>query len=231
MVQNDFSECDLEASDPVQAALQAKLDASILGTYGSSATHANNEDTIDEDESSPEVTISNLASGTAEKKRLAKKPDVDHLKPGTITTDEGDIVPLFGPGDKIIVERNCSFLEGTPWLDTVIYRVVAIDDESGLITCLNDELGHNSAVSFKSPHQKVFLCPLKGNPFTEGAKKLMAKESAKEKTPITGNIAVVKSGGRGRPKGTKNRPKAEIQAEKKAKMEIKKQKQAKKMKR
>lgn len=229
MVQEEFSEGIESPPDPVQAELQARLDALILGKlsdpYMDRSRLGELGDVDDE-----QLEISNLSTESSEKKRLAKKPDTDHLKPGTVVTAEGEVLPIFGPGDKIVVERNCSFLNDNPWLDTLVYRVVSIDDDTGVITCTDDELNHHAAVSFKSPHQKVFLCPKKGNPFTEGTKKIMAKEALQVPDQQTGEIAPVKKGGRGRPKGAKNRPKDVIQAEKKIKAEEKRAKAAKRSK-
>lgn len=206
--------------------LQAKLEAAVLGKLAPEPVVPGDDG--EDSSSGGGDQVSNLSSLSIENKRLARRPDTDHLKPGTVQGPDGEIYPLFNAGDKIIVERSCSFLPGNPWLDTYVYEVLSIDDHTGVVQCLDHELGHRSAVSFKSQFQKVFLCPKKGNPFTETAKKLAAKEDArrgeagKDGTPADPQVKK----GRGRPKGTKNRPKDVILAEKKKKAEEKKAKRA-----
>jgi hypothetical protein len=214
-------------SEARATALQARLEAAVLGKLvGESSENLEPEE--------QQISVSNLSSGAGEARRLARRPDTDHLKPGTVSTGEGEVLPLFNVGDRIVVERCCSFLSGNPWLDTYIYKVISIDDETGAIHCLDEDTEHHSTVSFKSKFQRVFLCPKTGNPFTETAKKLAAKEEARvvaKKEGLAGPdgaLQVLREGkkGRGRPKGTKNRPKEVIMAEKQKKAEEKRTKKA-----
>jgi hypothetical protein len=213
-------------SEARATALQARLEAAVLGKLvGESSENLEPEE--------QQISVSNLSSGAGEARRLARRPDTDHLKPGTVSTGEGEVLPLFNAGDRIVVERCCSFLSGNPWLDTYIYKVVSIDDETGAVKCLDEDTEHHSTVSFKSKFQRVFLCPKTGNPFTETAKKLAAKEEAravakKEGLPSRDETPAAPVGkkGRGRPKGTKNRPKEVIMAEKQKKAEEKRVKKA-----
>lgn len=143
-----------------------------------------------------------------EQKRLSKRPNIDHLPNGTVVLDDGSILPLFDVGDRIIAERHISFLNGHPWLDTRVYLVKSIDDDTGAVHCFDEELHHYACVGFKHPFTRIKLCPKKGNPF---------KAPKVEKTKV--ELPPGEKKRRGRPKGSKNRPKEIIQAERQAKKE------------
>jgi hypothetical protein len=97
-----------------------------------------------------------LGPEETERLRIAKRPDVSRLKPGTAIVD-GDVLPLFTVGEDIIVERMSSILDGHPWLDTRSYNVREIDDETGAVKCLDNEGKFSANVSFKSEYQHVYL--------------------------------------------------------------------------
>lgn len=159
----------------------------------------------DEDEPVEDGT---LTPEQREQKRLARRPNIDHLPNGTAVLVDGTILPLFDVGDKIIAERHISFLQGHPWLDTRVYTVRSIDDETGAVHCSDDELLHYACIGFKHPFTRIKLCPKKGNPF---------KAPKVEKPKV--ELPPGEKKRRGRPKGSKNRPKDVIQAEKQAKKE------------
>lgn len=144
-----------------------------------------------------------------EQKRLARKPNIDHLPDGTVLMDNGEILPLFDVGDRIIVERLASCLFGLPWLDTRVYQVTKINDETGQVDCIDPEFHHYACVGFKSPHQRFKLCPQKGNPFA----------APKKVQPPKQELAPGEKKRRGRPKGSKNRPKEIIKQERQARKE------------
>lgn len=145
-----------------------------------------------------------------EAKRLARKPYIDHLDDGVADVN-GERVPLFNVGDRIVVERRISFLTNHPWLDTRVYVVKIIDDETGAVHCTDEEMQHYACVSFKSEHQRIKLAPKKGPIF--------ARKKKEEKPKLVADDGTAKK--RGRPKGSKNRSKEVIEAERKAKAEEK----------
>jgi hypothetical protein len=154
-----------------------------------------------------DIEDGSLTPEQREARRLARKPYIDHLQDGVAEAD-GERVPLFDVGDRIVVERRISFLTGHPWLDTRVYVVKVIDDETGAIHCTDEEMQHYACVSFKSEFQRVKLAPKKGPIFAR------KKKEEKPKEEPTGEPKK-----RGRPKGSKNRPKEVIEAERKAKVE------------
>lgn len=186
-------------------------------------------DTLNDRETeSPEVTVTpdeddvadvSLTPAQRESNRLAKRPRLDHLQPGTVTDPEtGDRLPLFDVGDRIIVDRCTDLLEGCPWLDTRLYIVKSIDDESGAVHCSDPEFNHHAVVSFRNPFHRIVLPPPRGNPFAapkgrprreEGLPKPEGKrdESSSKRT-------------RGRPKGSKNRAADVVAADKLAQQSL-----------
>lgn len=147
-----------------------------------------------------------------EQKRLARKPNIDHLVDGTVTMDNGELLPLFDVGDTIVAERHISLMPGHPWLDTRVYVVNRIDDETGAIHCTDPEYHHYACIGYKSPFTRIKLCPKGTNPFKAPKAEKPAAAPAADGSPAPKK-------GRGRPKGSKNRPKDVIKQERQARRE------------
>lgn len=162
----------------------------------------------DEDEAG-----STLSPAERESKRLERKPSIDHLPDGTTYVAEVGTLALFQEGDNIVVERRSSLLQGNPWLDTRVYRVRAIDDETGVVSCVDEEFPHRAFIGMGDPLTIIKLCPKKGDPFKVPRVKTPALNSV---SPGPAPAAGAKKRGRGRPPGSKNRPKDVIKAEKQA---------------
>ena len=146
------------------------------------------------------------------RRREAKRPTVDHLEAGVADVD-GNLVALFDVGSRVIVERRTSIGQGSPWwLDTKQYTVNGIDDDTGKVLLFDDDLLHHGVANFKNPNHIFKLCPLKGNPF-----RVQRTKQADDK-PVQA-VADGAKKHKGRPKGSKNRPKDIIAAEKKARRE------------
>ena len=146
-----------------------------------------------------------LAPEVREQRRLARKPIIDHLKSGVLK-DGDSIIPLFDIGDRVVVERKSSLLAGTPWLDTQIFTIESIDDETGVARGWHEELQRSGFFGFRDPNTDVRLAPKRGNPF-----KAVAVAREEKKAEKKANNEPIR---RGRPKGSKNRSKDEIKAEK-----------------
>lgn len=167
-------------------------------------------------ESLEEMESALLSKEQREQRRLARRPSIDHLADAVGTLPNGDKIALFDVGDRIVVERNLLWSLNT-WLDTRVYLVREIDDETGVVKCTDEEMQHHATVGFKHPGQLFKLCPSKGNPFTQGAVRA-AQKAAKEAASATPGdpSKPEEKRRRGRPKGAKNRPRDEIKAEKEA---------------
>ena len=201
----------------------------LVGDDGDTATETlppdaplSSEEAASNEEADKFAAETRLTPEQRERKRLEGKPRVDHLSPGVMkingATGQPVYLPLFDVGDRIIAERHASLLPGHPWLDTRVFVVLDIDDDTGVIHCFDDDLKNHAFIGFKHPHTKIFLHPKKGKPFkapkppTEISSTDNNKKQPGDEKESSG--AVKK---RGRKAGSKNRPKSVIAAEKEAK--------------
>ena len=139
----------------------------------------------------------------------SKRPPIDHLRDGVFHNSDGTSLPLFDVGDRIVVDVRTTLLRGVPWLQTLVGKVRTIDDESGLVTLWDEDADPRNPpcryVNFKDTLHIFKLAPDKGNPFEPPPAPKPEKPQ-----PVSGKK------GRGRPKGSKNRPKDVIKAEREA---------------
>ena len=150
----------------------------------------------------------------------ARRPRIEHLSPAVVSQagernpDTGllasVILPLFDVGDRIVVDVRTTFLPSTPWLHTLVGKVRSIDDDTGVVSLYDEDSDPRCPmvrwVSFKDGLHDFRLAPAKGNPFNA------EKVKPVRPPPAPGE----ERRGRGRPKGSKNRPKEEIKAEREA---------------
>lgn len=180
--------------------------------------------------SADELENALLSKEQREQRRLAKRPSIDHLPLGVGELPNGEKVALFDIGDRIVVERQLLWSLDT-WLDTRVYTVKDIDDVTGVVRCLDEEMNHHAFVGFKHPGQSFRLAPKKGNPFTQGAVREAQRAARQIAAASTADAQPEgEKKRRGRPKGTKNRPRSEIKAEKEARKAERAEKKAKRKK-
>lgn len=153
-------------------------------------------------------------------KKAVSKPDISRL-PDAIVGG----IPQFGPGDKIVIERYCSFLKGCPYLDTRTYRVVDVDAFTGKMHLYDDALNQNAVDNWKTGIKTGNIYKLAvGNVVSTKRKRGRPRKNPIEAPkPVDANVP---KRGRGRPKGVKNRAKEVIVAEKAAKAVVKAAKRA-----
>ena len=164
-----------------------------------------------------ESLTSLLASEARERARLASKPDLSLLDDAVELDDEG--VPIFtvAPGDKVVIERYATILRGSPWLDTKVYTVESIDGVTGTLYLWDDDdKGHamTNYITGVAAGFKFKVPPAKGGGFTSQRKRGRPKKLTQPGAPEP--TADGPKRGRGRPPGTKNRPRDVIAAEKRA---------------
>lgn len=162
---------------------------------------------LEEAELSGEDLISNEARF---ERWQARRPNIDHLASGVhVDPGDGSVVPLFDVGDRIVVDRRTTLLRGTPWLETIVGKVRSIDDDTGLVTVWDEDSDPRNPpcryTNFKDALHIFKLAPARGNPF---------EPPPPPKQPKPQRLPGQK--GRGRPKGSKNRPKDVIKAEREA---------------
>lgn len=138
---------------------------------------------------------------------LSKRPPIDHLKDGCVALPDGTVLPLFNVGDRIVVDVRTHHLQDHPWLETIVGRVTAIDDDTGHVKLVDDDSDPRCPktryVTFKGTLQTFKLAPAKGDPFV-----VTSPTRSPEKTPRLDKDGNPKKG-RGRPRGSKNKPKAQ----------------------
>lgn len=143
--------------------------------------------------------------------RERHRPTTDHLKNAVKESGvKGQVlVPEFlaKVGDRIVLERWATVLKGSPWLSTCVYIVLTIDHETGLVGLYDTSCHMHACTNFitgpTSGAVKILLAPGVKDPFT-------VPRGAHEKTlPAKDAVTHLErpKKRRGRPKGSKNRPK------------------------
>ena len=184
-----------------------ELDKSLLASASAGAVDKSDADIIND-----QLTLN---AGN----RFESKPDIDHLE-DALDDDSG--LPKFSAGDKVVIERYITTMPGNQWLDTRLVQVVSVDLVSGDMKCLDPELRQNVFCNFRTAIEwgyRIKLSPRSGPSI--GGKRRRGRPrvnppviAQKPERDAAGNIIKKK---RGRRKGTKNRDKATIAAEKLAK--------------
>lgn len=162
-------------------------------------------------------------------KKAASRPMIDHL-PDAVTKDEHGLPLLLAkPGEKIIVERYATVLKGKPWLDTKTYVIESIDVVSGRLGLWDDDLQRSAGTNFIEGLKVGYRFKLPTHKNMQIGKRKRGRPK-KNPTDAPTNVKPVVLGPdgnpmpkrRGRPAGSKNRPREVIIAEKRAKVERRK---------
>lgn len=194
-------------------------------------------DTILPPEAPEYESISSILDNEAkEKARLAQKPIIDALEDAIESDEDGTPVFTVPPGEKVIIERYRSVLPGNAWLDTKVYTVETIDGVTGNLTLWDDE-GKCFAMSnyLTAPPRgyRFKVPPAKGGLHIQGRRRgrprkvvPLGEEKPSAPVQLDENGQPVKKK-RGRPAGSKNRPRDVVTAEKRAKAKLKSEKRKK----
>ena len=178
-----------------------------------------------------------LDNEAKERARLAQKPIIDHLEDAIELDDDGIPVFTIPPGERVIIERYAAILATRPWLDTKMYTVETIDGVTGNLTLWDDD-GKCHAMSNYLTGPKVGyrfkVPPAKGNLQIQGRKRgrprkvvPLGQEKPVEAVQLDENGQPIKKK-RGRPAGSKNRPRDVVAAERRAKAQVKSEKKKRK---
>ena len=154
--------------------------------------------------SDPEDKTTELESVLEDGEKAVKRsrPDISHLDDAVEVGDDGSVTFIPQVGGKVVIER-C--VESGQWLDTNLYTVTAIDIETGALRLIRDEYGHQAMSNYMEGILRgyTFKLPPKKGPIV-GRKVRIKKTKATIQVPADPNAP---KKGRGRPKGSKNRPK------------------------
>lgn len=160
--------------------------------------------------------------GGVSKDRAASKPDIS-----TLPDAMGKEGPLFVRGDKIIIERYASVLAGNPYLDTRTYLVESVDVVTGKVNLWDPAMAQFATDNWKHGVKYGYVYKFARAGVTVSSKRKRGRPRKNPTAPVVApppaqlgpdGKPVAKK--RGRPAGVKNRPKAVIAAEKKAKAQL-----------
>lgn len=165
-----------------------------------------------------EASISLLSPAEAQAKREARRPDVSAF-PDALDA-EGK--PLFRAGDRVVVERRSVVLAGAPWIDTKVYRVLNVDQDTGNVRFYDEQINQFASSNYRTATARgsVFkLLPTGAR--TDNLGKRKRGRPRKNPEAVAKPVSTEPKRGRGRPRGVKNRPKEVIAEEKRARREAK----------
>jgi hypothetical protein len=151
------------------------------------------------------------------------KPEIGHLPDAIV-----DGYPAFGVGDKIIIERRSVVLAGKPYIDTKSYRVISVDMAGGNVHLYDGDLDQFAMTNWRTGLLAGFIFKFANGKavVTKRKRGRPRKNPTPEALPSRASEGLNQSApagekkGRGRPKGTKNRSKEEIQAEKQERSKV-----------
>lgn len=142
-------------------------------------------------------------------------PRIDHLPNAFTQGFDGKPQPNLSVGSRIVIERRASILDGNPWLDTRVYEIREIDQESCILKLWDPELRHHARDNYKIGFQvgsRYKIPPTKGRwDVAPKVTPVVVPTPEALQISLEGTTTPRK---RGRPKGSKNRSKEAIKAEK-----------------
>lgn len=141
-------------------------------------------------------------------------PKIDHLRDAIEINHAGDPIFLLPVGSRLIIERRSGLLNGRPWIDTKVYEIREIDQDSGLLKLWDPETHHHARDNFKAGVKvgsRYKVPPMKGR---WDAPPKIVKVPSSPVVVETGVDGMPVKRGRGRPAGVKNRPREVIEQEK-----------------
>lgn len=147
-----------------------------------------------------------------------RKPNISMLHRAVEEVD-GELLPLFAVGDRIVIERHAHSLPGNPWLDTQTYVVQDIDDETGVLRLWNpgqNQFAMGNYITGPERGDDYRLAGDRRNPIGKRKRGRPRKNPVEPIAPLVDGQPLPVKRGRGRPKGVKNRPKDVIAAERAA---------------
>jgi hypothetical protein len=172
---------------------------------------------IEEDE---DFSIALLTPEERESRRTQNRPDISWLSPAIV-----DDKFILKKGDFLVMERKLLTQESRPWLDTKCYEIISHPTEDGNMRLLECIRRCNALLNWKTAIEYGYdlRCPPKGrNPetlFLSHGKRRRKKRFVQPKEPtenssttqvVSSNPQNTQKRGRGRPKGSKNRPSEEV---------------------
>lgn len=145
------------------------------------------------------------------------KPDISHLRDAL-----SGGWPTFKQGDTVVIERYAWMLKGRPYLDTRVFTVRSVDLATGFVELYDPVRGQHATDNWRHGIKigQVYKYADDGGSFLLTTKKKRGRPRKNFGPPASDAPPPPPPGEkkkRGRPKGSKNRPKDVIAAEKREK--------------
>ena len=144
------------------------------------------------------------------------KPDISHLEDAVKVDEEGHPSLDLQVGDRIVIERYSGILKERPWLDTKPYYLNDVDQVTGKLKLYFEELQQHATDNFIAGMKlgNVYK-KMPSNGRWDAPPRVVRKPEPRPISIDNGTVdQSTEKKGRGRPKGSKNRSKDVIEAEK-----------------
>ena len=136
----------------------------------------------------PPVNEEEFAVLTPEQKealRATLKPNIDHLVDAVVLLEDGTRVFVPEVREKLVIERRSTLSKQRPWLDTRVWMVNSINNETGEITLWDPDLMQHAKANFKADNGYRFkLMPVRGSVFKRRKRELKPGEKRVRKPRV-----------------------------------------------
>lgn len=149
------------------------------------------------------------------------KPDISGL-PDAIR----DGRPLFRVGDRIVIEQYCTVLDTNPYLHTRTYKVEAINPATGDLKLWDESVNHWAMDNYVTGPRYGQVYKFAAGATVGKRKRGRPRKNPVAPVPVATEVKTDAPKKRGRPKGSKNRPKDVVAAEKRARIDARKTRKA-----
>lgn len=170
-------------------------------------------------EPAPDELLKNEIDETLAQEKSRSAPDIGTLADAIEIGPDGKPMLMVAPGEKITIERWMTCPDGRKiWLDTDTYKLVSVNQETGNMTLLNEGVRNHAMSNFITGPARGYRFKLTDKHGNVGKRRRgrPKKHHWEFDEPVKAEQPSGEKKKRGRPKGSKNRDKASIAADKEA---------------
>jgi hypothetical protein len=170
-------------------------------------------------EPAPDELLKNEIDETLAQEKSRNAPDLSALQDAVVLETSGTCTFLAEPGEKITIERWMTCPDGRKiWLDTDTYKLVAVNRETGDLTLLNEGVRNHARSNYITGIARGYKFKLTDAKGMVGKRRRgrPKKHHWEFDEPTKTEQPLGEKKKRGRPKGSKNRDRSEISADKDA---------------
>lgn len=132
-----------------------------------------------------------LEAQSAAHRAEESKPDISDLEDAVIENPDGSYHFVPDVGASVVIDRNSVMLPGNPWLDTRVYRVLAVNQTTGDLRLYNDDLRQHAMSNFITGMKNGFTFKIPTKKGISGVKKRRArrvKSRGPQKAPVVAKV-------------------------------------------